>query len=666
MMKWNKYMYMKTFKFAALGLVTLAAVACSKELNNDTTSTDVLMEPIVLHAVQDSTKTHIESIAEGKATINWDNGDAISFFSIAQGGNVSLTASNISGASADFSGDIPSGTEDFAAVYPYTSGAVYSSGTITGFSIPTTQTATAGSFANGAALAIAKGKKTIGKEEVTDLQFKNLCSVIGFTLPSNVTFANEITISTKNGEKLAGVASIDYGTPALTLGSSASNSIVIKPSSGNFTSGKTYYVTIAPGTYKDGFNFSIKTAGGSTYTRTTTKTVTAVAGGIYPLGTLSLILGTSDFTSSVTLTNTFSNGELSGTDAKLSITPKSEIAGTIKSYRYDVNFYDATTSTTYRSLKNATATPTNVTLTQVSGKPYIPKGSYSYTVTLYYTTNNGTKDVERGPVIIGGGVAQNAPTGLNIQANLAGYTSYSMYKGTDGQSASANTANSKDNATIYGIGATYTKGVTSAVLTQCSNLWSFGGSKLDGNAKTGDASGQSWAEHTISADWSFDGTSGTLSKKVYVTGLPYKVSSFSANGDTKANDNYGNVWERGSWNNKVDGSALQCGAVTGSGSASWSSTFHFYVPSSINVTLSCPGTTIYTYKFIGLIKTTFEGYVNGTKVFSQTGPNSNTTSTYSPSGSGAISSNNDVIKLNSTYTSAGPNVHVYNVQLLYR
>jgi len=239
MMKWNKYMYMKTFKFAALGLVTLAAVACSKELNNDTTSTDVLMEPIVLHAVQDSTKTHIESIAEGKATINWDNGDAISFFSIAQGGNVSLTASNISGASADFSGDIPSGTEDFAAVYPYTSGAVYSSGTITGFSIPTTQTATAGSFANGAALAIATGTKTPGVPEVTGLQFKNLCSVLAFTFPSNIDFANEVIISSKHNETMADNVTISYADAKIT--SANSTSVTIKPASGNFTAGETYY-----------------------------------------------------------------------------------------------------------------------------------------------------------------------------------------------------------------------------------------------------------------------------------------------------------------------------------------------------------------------------------------------------------------------------------------
>lgn len=584
--------------FAAAGIMAVSAIACSKELGNGTAENQTIAtEPIILQA-SSQTKTHIQSIAEGEATIYWNDGDAISLISETLGGNQKLTTTS-EAASATFTGDVIVGTTSFVAVYPYTSGASYSSGTITGFSIPTTQTATAGSFANGAALAMAKGTKTPGVEEVDGLEFKNLCSVISFNLPSNINASN-IKVTAKSGAGIAGAVTIDSSTPSVSGASSSSIDL-----SGTFVGGNTYYVTIAPGIYNSGFNFVITTSSSNNYTLETTKDVTAVAGKIYPLGNLTLKLADADFTTSVALAHNVSSNVLNGTDAKLTINVnKAEFASLVSEYKYTVTIKDANDNIYRQSTKTSSTAPSNILIDVANSRPYMPKGTYNYTISLDYKVSNGTKDVTR-HIDLSGQATSPQVSGFAIDANLAGHTSYDTR------------SNDEDGSTIYGIGASYKSGLSSDVYTQCSDLLSFK-STLDGGEKSGNQGSQSWASHTIGAKWSFDGASGTCAstKTVYVTGLPYRYTFPSSTGDL---DNAG--WKR---NGKVDvydnkicllrAIFIRTSKPENLQANGYINSPGFYIPSSSTINVKCSYTDLYYSSTVGAGDETI--YVNA--VSSQT------------------------------------------------
>ena len=501
--------FIKTF--AACSAICIAA-ACAKDIpavpseeKTEPQTPEVQYETMVISGNLSATKTVLG--ADGKS-VNWKKGDMLSVFSCnaaAPANHQFTTELSADSHDADFSGKIEDITTSFVALYPYDAAAIYTDGSIT-TTLKATQNTTVGSFDNGASITLANGSRTPGQTKVEALTFSNLCSVLSFKLPANITFANKITVTSKSGAKMAGNIAISCGeTPAIT--SASESSVVLN---GKFTADKTYYVTVAPGTYENGFTFLIETEGGNSYTRETTKTIPAEAGNIYPLGTLSLVLANPSATASIT--HTYSSNTLTGSDAALNISgipaefgPAISVTASLKKGATVVRSYTG-------------APGTGIRMNVENGYVYLPKGS-DYTLEVSYS--NGSSKTY---AVSATNPASPAPDGskFTLVAKLDGYTSYSCYKGTDGQSASASTANSKDNATIYGIGASYQSGLSTEVYNQCSStLLSVSGATLDGAAASGDKGGQSWAAHTIGATLSFDGVSFPQSKTVYVTGLPY-------------------------------------------------------------------------------------------------------------------------------------------------
>ena len=514
---------MTNSKFSLACFVLIAAAACAKE-GADTNILPLSYEPIRVSAVSDESKTHISSIEGNVAKVFWTEGDALSIFSTGEGMtsvNTLLSGTSYNGKSATFEGEVESGTTSFIALYPYNANASYNGGVLS-TSIPTSQTATNGSFSNGVALAIAVGEKRPGVVEVPDgLSFGNLCAVLSFKLPANIDFAKKITISSKSGAAMAGNVTIDCTSGAITSASASTVEL-----SGSFVSGGTYYVSVAPGTYENGFTFRIDTMRGNSYSRETTKTVNALSGGIYPLGTLSLALSEADFSSRIYISHIVDKGVLKGSSAKFKLNcSTAEFSSLVTIKSVSVNLYDG--ATTYRTLNMEGSSFNEVEMNAPASLPYLPKGNYNYDLTVNYTVNNGSKDVERSVTYIGKSASSTAPSEMVLDAKLTGYTSYSCYKGTDGQSASTAYANGLDGSTIYGIGASYKSGLSAAVYSQCSNLLSIS-STLDEAAVSGDAGSQKWGPHTIGAKMSFDGSAETTAPTtatVHVTGLPYNKNN---------------------------------------------------------------------------------------------------------------------------------------------
>ena len=519
---WNKVAG-KGVKTLAACTAAVIAAACAKENGASEAPASVEMENMVLEAAVSPTRTSLGS----DDSVLWTAGDALSVFSTTAASplNNQFTLSGEAGASASFEGQVEAGTTTFVALYPYTAGAAYSNGTITGAAIPAAQTATAGSFCNGASLALASGTRQAGSH-ATGLSFSNLCAVISFKLPSDIDFASSIDVETNGGGKIAGDVTICNGA----IASASASKVTL---SGSFEGGKTYYVTVAPGTYNGGFRFTIHTKGDNSYVRENTYDVVAAAGTIYPLGTLSLALGQADFTHSVSISHNYSSQTLLGSTARLSVeVNKSDLAHAVREIRVE-NVKLERNSVTYCTLSSFSVGGFRLSqdMTNNSSTPYIPKGDYSYSADVYYTVATSAGNTTERNVRISGSASSVSPdaTKFTVDVNLSGYTSYSCYKGTDGQSASASTANGKDNATIYGVGATYKNGLTPAVYNQCSSLLSFK-TYIDNVEHSGDVGSQSWAAHTISASVSFDGSNPTTcptTKAVFVTGLPYNPNNTS-------------------------------------------------------------------------------------------------------------------------------------------
>lgn len=503
---------------SALCLSAIAAISCSKEENEPRISG---FEPLKLDAVSEQTgKTHLDG-----CDVIWDSGDDLSAFSAdaATHTNNKLECTSFGTTTASFSGYVDEGTTSFYAVYPYVANLSYNNGVISGASIPSTQTATPGSFANGVSLALAHGERVAGQPDCGTLSFKNLCSILSFTLPENITFADKIVVTSKSGTGMAGAVSINCSSMSISGASSSSVTL-----NGSFTGGSTYYIAIAPGTYTNGFSFTITTTGGNSYSRETTKTVPALAGSVYPLGTLSLALGQDAFSTSMSISHDVASNTLNGSTAKFNLSfNKAEFSLIVKNVSTTVTLKNGS-SAICRSKTISGTSASNVTLDMQNGFHYLPKGDYTYTAEVTYTVNNGTKDVQR-VLVYNGNVTSPQPASFAIDANFTGYTSYSDYKGTDGCGQSTDNANSRDGSTIYNIGATYKSGLSPDVYNQCSGLLSVA-STLDGNAASGNAGSQSWAAHTIGATWSFDGAGGTCAstKTVYVTGLPYYIRTETA------------------------------------------------------------------------------------------------------------------------------------------
>ena len=638
MKKWTKIMLVFAF----------VAISCTKEGNGYQTAK---YESFRLNAVSETTKTHLDG-----ADVIWDEGDALSAFSAnaATHTNNKLECVSYGTNTASFSGQIESGTTSFYAVYPYGS-LTYTDGVISGSSIPATQTATNGSFANGVSLAMAAGTRTPGNPDCGNLTFKNLCAVLSFTLPSDIDFANRIVVTSKSGAGMAGAVSIDCAKQIIS-GASASSVTL----NGTFAGGGTYYVAVAPGTYADGFRFTITSDKGNSYTRETTKTVPAEAGKIYPLGTLSLALADADFTHSVTIAHNYQGLRLTGSTATLNVeVNKSEFADAVKEIRVE-NVKLVRNAVTYCTLSSHSVGGSRLetNLTNTSSTPYIPKGDYSYSADVCYTVTSSAGKTTGRKLSISGKANSASPdaTKFTVDANINGYTSYSCYKGIDGQSRNVNTANGKENATIYNVSATFKSGLTPAVYNQCSNLITIK-TYIDNVEASGDVGEQSWGSHTISASVSFDGSNPTTcptTRTVHITGLPYNRSNSST---TKFKGDWSFSGETGEWDDDNSRYILKNGATA---------TFKgFYIPADVNGTVDY---RIEAYVPMIAFDLTTRFNVGSTSVINETISGRNITVEYKATESVSFTSAENTITCQSISSSSlsTSQVRVYHIGVTYR
>ena len=241
--------------FVLWGALALLTAACSNE-----ESQEVSFSPLVLTALQEgeATRTSLSG-----TEVHWSAGDKVAAF-VSNVAHTSTATEILSAKSARFTfSDLAADAVVQYAVYPAAAAERLVGESVVTVTVPTEQTAVAGSFAEGSAVAIAKGgSSTLG--------FKNVCGFLAFTINADGVQSVHIYAN----EKMTGTADVNWndGNPTVSaFGTFAYTGVKL---TGPFTRGATYYAAVFPGTYT-GLTLKLTHSNGyvSTYTNSNTLTV---------------------------------------------------------------------------------------------------------------------------------------------------------------------------------------------------------------------------------------------------------------------------------------------------------------------------------------------------------------------------------------------------------
>jgi len=237
-MKTNKIIYV-------LGL-TLLIASCAKT-EETLPQQGYKAGEMVFHAYnadEAETKTSLQS----DGSIYWSATEDINLF-YGSTASAKFTSSNTEeAASVDFTGDLGDITVDadtsFWAVYPYSENNICDGESVT-VTLPASQTAVAGTFAEDLFISVAKSQST-------DLYFYNVCGGVKFQVPTSGI--KSVTFKGTNGEVLAGTAKVKMdsdGKPYIEEITNPQTELTLTPADGGtFSKGKDYYFVAFPTTLK--------------------------------------------------------------------------------------------------------------------------------------------------------------------------------------------------------------------------------------------------------------------------------------------------------------------------------------------------------------------------------------------------------------------------------
>lgn len=341
-----------------------------------------------------------------------------------------------------------------------------------------------------------------------------------------------------------------------------------------------------------------------------------------------------------TATHTYAEGTLTGTDVALNLAANGAPLELVDDWDIQL-LYNGSTIRTYSSQPQ-----NNAIMAVTDGWPYVPQGS---TLFAYIHLQTGET------VELTSAVLEEIPQ-PEFTATVSGSTSYSVYLDPN---QGAEVANTKDGSSIFDINATATIAPEISGNSNYSDILKVTYATDSGQSTeelpfgtTSELNSLTWQKHALTATVSFDGVEKTSSPvECDVTGLPY-VPSAMVEAD----------WDLASWNCEYNNGTIQLGGVSGSGECTATSKMAFYIPDNIGVKINT-NVTLKSFRFIGWIHTTFTINVNGTTVVSQASDGDEKDHTLS--GIETFSSNAYEVKLNSSYTAAGPWSKVHTLHILY-
>lgn len=650
---------MKNIKFIFAAFISFAALSCEKEsISNATpdTNPESNLIPLVLSTGED-TKTSLQS----DGAIHWSEGDNIAVIDNGIIGGTqnshSFSISNLRGSYATFTGKVRNSTTAILAVYPSDCIKSGNVGGLVGVDsnrdaevlLPISQVAKSESFNDNLNISVAKTTidySTDGSVPVaTSLTFKNVCSLLKFTLPE--TLPGEIDyVSLSSGTAIAGLMDIDYssGTPSVKIDADQSSTITM---TGKFEAGASYYFVLAPVELK-GLNFSVAFKDGSVYALPTSQSIQMSMGKFRSIGVVDFNKMAS-FSCSAEHKFDETSAVLTGTELKISF-PSSDV----KDLKLTV-----TNGAVTRTILDANLTSDNNGMkVAISGSddrnwPYLPSGVYNIT---------GSYVLGGKVITITESVVVPSPTGIKVDGFNA-YTSYTKYLAKD-----IDAANSLNGSYIY----TEATGVnvSSSILEKYTDLLYIEYKNGGNTSKFGTSTLINQIEVPSYGTYSdlkcyFDGSvCASFSEDCHVTGLPYVLNP--------AKNDSVNPWGVASTNDILyvswTGSALKVGG--NSVGANVGAIKSFYVPGSetqINVTASASGSVTggRTNPNTGSVKLGGSPLVSSTAA--KGGLLSGTkTVTFSETESMSISTSNSQLSCSVTYGLSEAHMLVKSLTILYR
>lgn len=289
---------MKTRNFLwtlPLAAVTLVMVACSNDeiIGGESQLGETVKMTFTADAPQ--TRTILLPVEPGTdwRGVEWQLGDAISVFDKNNANN--RFGNYDEGDLGKFSGTAVK-SDSYIAVYPYNKQMVCNGKTVSGLSLPSTQKAVAGTFAQNLSLAWAQTTS-----DDMFLEFHHLCAVVKFSIFGQEAEQVETVTLTDNAHKPLGYDK--FGIVIQGEGEQASlnergesfSSIVLNAPKGGFVSGSDYYFVILPdkeqaenAPFQSGLTLSFKMKDGNTIEKRTDKAIEMNVGEIANLGSISL------------------------------------------------------------------------------------------------------------------------------------------------------------------------------------------------------------------------------------------------------------------------------------------------------------------------------------------------------------------------------------------
>lgn len=291
---------MKTRNFLwtlPLAAVTLVMAACSNDeiIGGESQLGETVKMTFTADAPQ--TRTILLPVEPGTdwRGVEWQLGDAISVFDKNNANN--CFGNYDEGDLGKFSGTAVE-SDSYIAVYPYNKQMVCNGKTISGLSLPSTQEAVAGTFAQNLSLAWAQTTS-----DRMFLEFHHLCAVVKFSIFGQEAEQVETVTLTDNAQKPLGYDKFDIVIQGEGENEQASlnergesfSSIVLNAPNGGFVSGSDYYFVILPdkeqaenAPFQSGLTLSFKMNDGNTIEKRTDKAIKMNVGEIANLGSISL------------------------------------------------------------------------------------------------------------------------------------------------------------------------------------------------------------------------------------------------------------------------------------------------------------------------------------------------------------------------------------------
>lgn len=291
---------MKTRNFLwtlPLAAVTLVMAACSNDeiIGGESQLGETVKMTFTADAPQ--TRTILLPVEPGTdwRGVEWQLGDAISVFDKNNANN--RFGNYDEGDLGKFSGTAVE-SDSYIAVYPYNKQMVCNGKTVSGLSLPSTQEAVAGTFAQNLSLAWAQTTS-----DYMFLEFHHLCAVVKFSIFGQEAEQVETVTLTDNAQKPLGYDKFDIVIQGegeneqafLNERGESFSSIVLNAPNGGFVSGSDYYFVILPdkeqaenAPFQSGLTLSFKMKDGNTIEKSTNKAINLNVGEIANLGSISL------------------------------------------------------------------------------------------------------------------------------------------------------------------------------------------------------------------------------------------------------------------------------------------------------------------------------------------------------------------------------------------